>query len=186
MQKYLTIKEATSLSGRSEYEVRQWTQAQYARQEAQSAQHATQQEAQQVVEELVRKENQTANPNSPMRYVIREDVVLSVFGKKEESDNTAQPQAQEATHQAQQEAPQQAQQAQPQAQQPIDETTRELINVLKDQVRDQAEQIREYQKTVGQLSATVFDHGKTIKDLSMRIEAPRREAREYTQEEEIK
>lgn len=188
LSKYLTIKEASLLSGRSEYEIRLWTQAQYTLQEnAKSetqAQGVFDEEAQQVVDEIVKKVYQTANPKSPMKYVILRDAVIANFGiqKEEEEvfpqvDSAAQPQAQTDTPQA----PQQAQQEAPQV---VSDSVQELINELKERVRDQAETIRSYQRTQEQLSATVYDHGQTIKALS-RLEAPRREAREITPDEEV-
>lgn len=155
-EKYINIKQATSLSGKSEYEIRKWTQAQQALQEAQQAtQEALQQaqqpseEAQQPIEPIepieikVRREHQTSNPNSPLVYMIREDIILEVFGKKEEGSTS--PIGENNQQQQAQQAPQQASEATQQAQQISEDS---LVDFLKGQIEKKDRQIEHLEKQV--------------------------------------
>lgn len=132
--KYITIKEAASLSGKSEYSIRLWAVAKFNEElQAQQAQQA--QEAIGLIEPIVKKDHQTKNPNSPLCFFILENEILKVFGKAE-VQNIQQPQAQQAR---------QARQPQQPPQQPLVE---DYIGYLKGEIAKRDESIKELKMEV--------------------------------------
>jgi hypothetical protein len=174
MDKFIKINEASTLSGRSKYEIRNWAKAKMLEQQATiSKARESGQEAD--VEIVVKQRNQNASPNSPLVYLLREDEVIRRFGKastptdslkdKQVSKSSTNEDTQIATSR--------------------DKRTDEYIESLKNEIEFLRHQVKEKTQAENEKDKTITELTKVMATLSLNSGEKRqdREEQRYTDPE---
>lgn len=147
--KFLTIKEASNLSGRSEITIRRVIKYLIAQKDMLPTQRITAKFKvdKQLIDQLIKQEKQNELPHSPFIYKISEDLIKQIF--KITTPLTTQPteviiHTEQDDYSSEDDKP---------AQEPKQATTQNglLVEILAEQVRIKDEQIKGLSKTIDQL-----------------------------------
>lgn len=169
---FLTIKEASNLSGRSEITIRRVIKYLISQKEILNNQTITRKYkvSKQMIDQLIKREKQNELPHSPFIYKISEDLIKQVFNLTTQNVNKTTIQKIQNDYSDDKEMPNQVIEH--------NEKDYEIITILKEQIKIKDEQIKSQNETIGQLIERDRETNILIAGLQkiLNIEAPKKDA----------